>query len=120
MATLSAGLCVGARLRPGRWIQLANRSLAVALLLVTALWLYTTEITTPFSWATSLPLALCDTLTVVAAAALLTRRALLVELVWFWGLAGTLQALVTPDLATSASAFEFAEYVVAHLSPIHI
>src|SRR5438132_907921 len=47
-----------------------------------------------------LPLQLCDVAIFVAAAALWSRNQLLVEITYFWGLAGTLQALLTPDLGT--------------------
>jgi hypothetical integral membrane protein (TIGR02206 family) len=41
---------------------------------------------------------LCNWAGFLALFALVTRRPLLVELVYFWGLAGTFQALVTPNL----------------------
>jgi hypothetical integral membrane protein (TIGR02206 family) len=64
----------------------------------------------------SLPLALCDVALVVAALACWwPGQALLVELTWFWGLAGTLQAVATPDLTVSFPHLEFWEYVVAHV-----
>lgn len=64
----------------------------------------------------SLPLALCDVALVVAAAACWWPAfALLIELTWFWGLAGTLQAVATPDLSVGFPHLEFFEYVVGHL-----
>jgi hypothetical integral membrane protein (TIGR02206 family) len=39
----------------------------------------------------------------------------LVELTWFWGLAGTLQAVVTPDLDVGFPHLVFFQYVVGHL-----
>ncbi len=41
---------------------------------------------------------------------------LLVELTYFWGLAGTLQAVLTPDLSVGFPHPEFFEYVIAHLA----
>jgi len=64
---------------------------------------------------TSLPLSLCDVALVVAAIACFTRRRFLVELTYFWGLAGTVQAVFTPDLASGFPHLEFFEYVVGHL-----
>ncbi len=46
--------------------------------------------------ARALPLHLCDAAAAVSALALLTRRQVLFELSYFWGLAGATQALVTP------------------------
>ncbi len=45
----------------------------------------------------ALPLHLCDAAAAVTALALLTRRQILFELSYFWGLAGVTQALVTPS-----------------------
>ena len=60
-------------------------TLAVVLLVTSALWLQTTLGDQPFSAATSLPFALCDVAALVAAAALFTRQRLLVELTYFLG-----------------------------------
>lgn len=46
----------------------------------------------------ALPLHLCDLAVLVAPLALLTKRQLLLELLCFWGIGGSLQALVTPEL----------------------
>ena len=50
----------------------------------------------------------------VAAAALWTHRQLLVEITYFWGLAGTLQALLTPDLAEHFPSYPYLQYYIAH------
>ncbi|HEX5780589.1 MAG TPA: TIGR02206 family membrane protein [Solirubrobacteraceae bacterium] len=55
----------------------------------------------------NLPLHLTDVVTIVAVLALWTRRPLLVELTWFWGLTASLQAVLTPDLGSA----EFPELV---------
>jgi hypothetical integral membrane protein (TIGR02206 family) len=68
-----------------------------------------------WSASTSLPLALCDAAVIVAAAACWLRVPLLVELTYFWALAGTLQAIVTPDLQTGFPHLAFFEYLVGHL-----
>lgn len=44
------------------------------------------------------PLHLCDIAAFICGFALVTRRPLLCELAYFWGLAGTLQGLLTPNL----------------------
>ena len=38
-----------------------------------------------------------------------------VELTYFWGLAGTLQAVLTPDLHVGFPSLEFVQFVVGHL-----
>jgi hypothetical integral membrane protein (TIGR02206 family) len=114
MALTSAALCVGARRRPGPWVVWANRVLAAILVAVSLTWVVTTATATHWSMQSSLPLALCDLVTLVAAAALWSLRPTLVELTYFWGLAGTLQALLTPDAQVGFPSIEFFEYVVAH------
>jgi len=61
-----------------------------------------------------LPLQLCDVAILVAAAALWTRRPLLVEVAYFWGLAGTIQALITPDLPQHFPSYAYFQYYIAH------
>jgi hypothetical integral membrane protein (TIGR02206 family) len=109
-------LCVCARRRPGRWTAVAARCLG-ALLVVDAIVFATDPVLTgTWSARSSLPLALCDVALLVAAAACWwPTRLLLVELTWFWGLAGTLQAVATPDLSVGFPHIEFFEYVVGHL-----
>lgn len=62
----------------------------------------------------SLPLALCNFALLIAAAACWWRHPRLVELTYYWGLAGTLQGLLTPDLNVPFPRVEFFEYVVGH------
>jgi hypothetical integral membrane protein (TIGR02206 family) len=113
-AASCAGLVWTARRLSGRWTRWAERLLAMILLAVSIAWIVTSTTAVAWSWATSLPLPLCDVATLVAAAALWWRRPLLVELTYFWGLAGTLQALLTPDVNVGFPSMEFIEYVVAH------
>jgi hypothetical integral membrane protein (TIGR02206 family) len=68
-----------------------------------------------WSARTSLPLALCDMGVLVAAVACWWRLPLLVEITYFWGLAGTLQGVLTPDLDVGFPHLVFFQYVVDHL-----
>ncbi|MGE9267148.1 MAG: hypothetical protein ACQKBY_03545, partial [Verrucomicrobiales bacterium] len=45
-----------------------------------------------------LPFHLCDLAALICAAALLTRKDKLCELAYLWGLAGTIQGLITPNM----------------------
>ena len=65
--------------------------------------------------ATVSPAAYWSCVAVAAAAACWTRLAVLVELTYFWGLAGSLQAVVTPDLDVGFPHLVFFQYVVGHL-----
>jgi hypothetical integral membrane protein (TIGR02206 family) len=110
----AGGLCVLTRRSDRSTAIVVNVLLALVLLVTTGMWLATTLGGHRFSAATSLPFALCDLATLIAAAALLTRVRVLVELTWFWGLAGTLQSLLTPDLSEPFPSLVFVEYVLAH------
>jgi len=62
----------------------------------------------------ALPLHICGVATYLTAGVLLTRHQLVFELVYFFGLAGTLQAIVTPDDIEAFPSFEFLQYYVRH------
>lgn len=63
---------------------------------------------------TPLPLHLCDCAAIIGAVALVTRHRLLVEITYFWGLAGTLQGLITPDLAYAFPHPRFVAFFCLH------
>jgi hypothetical integral membrane protein (TIGR02206 family) len=109
-------LTVAARLRPGEWTSTAGRVLAVVLAVdsVTSIVRPIAEHT--FTVKASLPLSLCDVALVVAALACwLPSRPLLVELTYFWGLVGSLQGVLTPDLTQRFPELQFFVYVVGHV-----
>jgi hypothetical integral membrane protein (TIGR02206 family) len=62
----------------------------------------------------NLPLHLCDWATFTCAAALVWRHRLSYELTFFWGLAGTLQAVLTPDLDVGFPDPGFFAFQIAH------
>ena len=109
-------LCWACRRRPGPWVQWAGR--AIALVLAADALLFVVRQATSGTWSlqTSLPLALCDVALVVAAIACWNPSWQLgVELTYFWGLAATLQAVLTPDLHVGFPSVEFVQFVVGHL-----
>src|SRR5712664_143252 len=109
-------LVAAARLSPGPWTRIA--SIAMAIILVGAevgWWAYlVASHATGADLAYALPLQLCDAAIFIAGAALVLRRQVLIEITYFWGLAGTLQALLTPDLAQHFPSLLFFQYYVAH------
>jgi len=107
-------LCVAARRHPGRWTVMAGRGIGLVLAADAASWTIALLVRGTWSPETSLPLALCDMAVLVAAAACWWQSPVLVELTWFWGMAGTLQAVLTPDLAVSFPHLVFFQYVVGH------
>ena len=116
IVVVASGLTLAARLRPGPWTAAAARVLAAILISAeVGWWIYlATSGLSRSELATAFPLQLCDAAIFIAAFALLLRRQLLVEVTYFWGLAGTLQALITPDLPQHFPSFPFFQYYVAH------
>lgn len=62
----------------------------------------------------SLPMQLCDWALAVTIGALVTRSPRWFELAYFWGLGGTLQALITPNLRCGFPAFSFVTFFITH------
>jgi hypothetical integral membrane protein (TIGR02206 family) len=117
VAALACGcvvLCTWARLRPGRWRPRAAK--VIAILLLSDCVVDTIRQLVDGTWAlrTSMPLALCNLALLVAAAACWWRERWLVEVTYFWALAGTVQGLATPDLNVTFPHVEFFEYVIGH------
>jgi hypothetical integral membrane protein (TIGR02206 family) len=124
LAALGA-LCVAAvasvwapRRHPGRWVGAWERLLALAIL---AGWIgeYVADVVLG-TWTAQydLPLQLTDAVSVTAAVALWTRRALAVELVYFWSLTASLQALLTPDLAQTFPSIYYFTYFTYHIGAV--
>jgi len=63
-----------------------------------------------------LPFQLCDFAAVLAGFALLTRRRLLCELTYFWGLAATIQGLVTPAIQVGYPQLPYFAFFIQHFS----
>ena len=89
------------KLARGRAEMPLRRLVAAALLIHVAFktWLWIVIMERP--WNEMLPLHLCDVADVMAAILLIRGGQFLYELVYFWGLSGTLQALLTPDIPWS-------------------
>jgi len=64
----------------------------------------------------SLPLHLCDLAAMIAGFALLTEKRLLCVLTYFWGLAATIQALLTPAITVGFPHPAFVAFFVQHFS----
>ena len=104
-------LVVAARRRPGPWLKLFAAALVVD---EVSWWVFIAAGGSPAQAAQPLPLQVCDVAIFLAAAALWTRHPLLVELTYFWGLAGTLQALLSPDLPQHFPTYPYFQYYIAH------
>jgi hypothetical integral membrane protein (TIGR02206 family) len=63
---------------------------------------------------TALPLYLCDVVSLVLAYALITRRQRFAEIGYLWGIAGTVQGLITPTLYFSWDTPEYYAFFAQH------
>jgi hypothetical integral membrane protein (TIGR02206 family) len=68
----------------------------------------------PNSLDNLLPFHLCDLAAVVAGFALVTRKPILLTLTYFWGLAATTQALITPALSIGPPELPFIHFFFQH------
>lgn len=114
IALLCAGAALGGRRLPER-AQEAGRWGLAALLLGYALAYYAVALSQRgFRWDESLPINVCDVVLYGAVAALLLRSRVGFELAYFWGLAGTLQGLLTPDLRSGFPTFRYFHFFWGH------
>jgi hypothetical integral membrane protein (TIGR02206 family) len=113
---LCAALCLGARRRAGSWTRWVRYALALLLTAIAATFVVTPLVDGTWTAHYSLPVDLCDAAVLVAAFACVRPGAqVAVELTWFWGLAGTVQAIITPDLDVGFPHLAFWEFVLGHL-----
>ncbi|MFH1067091.1 MAG: TIGR02206 family membrane protein [bacterium] len=66
------------------------------------------------SWQNALPMHLCDWAAFCVIITLVWRRQWIYEIAYFWGLAGTLQAVLTPDLSFAFPNPRFITFFVSH------
>lgn len=116
IAISAAALVAAAKLRPGNWTRVAGLVLAVVLIgAEIGWWIYLAATgAKDAELGSALPLQLCDTAIFISALALVLRTQLLIEITYFWGLAGTIQAVITPDLLEHFPSFPYFQYYVAH------
>jgi len=65
-------------------------------------------------WYKALPLQLCDWAMIVIIGALWTANRRWLEIAYFWGIGGTLQAIITPNLRFGFPDLRFISFFVAH------
>jgi hypothetical integral membrane protein (TIGR02206 family) len=115
LVVVAVPLCVAARRAPGRWTAAVAAIIAITLVIAELSWQPYVVANHTWSAAASLPVQLCDVGGFVAAAALVWRQLLLVEVAYFWGLGGTLQAVLTPDLQDHHfPSFPYLQFYVTH------
>ncbi len=108
-------LIVGKKSDKGR--RLTNMALIainlLALPLSLAAW---ATLQAPKSLDNFLPFHLCDVATITSALALITKRPLFCAMTYFWGLAATIQALLTPAISVGFPHPPFIMFFVQHFA----
>jgi len=114
-AAVAALLVAGARRWGDAWAIPIGRALAVVILSGFVCEQVTYALRGEWTAEVNLPLQLTDAVTLVSVAALWRpESALLVELVYFWALSASLQAVLTPDLGQPFPDVLFLTYFATH------
>ncbi len=114
LALLAAGIVQASRHSGRRSRNWLGHALAFALLAYAAAMYLRLALRGGLSWAYSLPLELCHWVLIACLLSVLTGNRLASEISYFWGLGGTLQAVLTPDLLDGFPSWEFIQYFWAH------
>jgi hypothetical integral membrane protein (TIGR02206 family) len=91
-----------------------RRPLAAAILGAFLLEYLVNAFQSTWDWGFNLPLQLSDVVALLAPLALWTAAPLLVEIVYFWALTASLQAVVTPDLNRTFPSVFYFTYFTTH------
>ena len=111
---VAVGLSIGARVFPGRWTTWVSRVIGT-ILIANEVWYVTQlQLTGQFTFSHSLPLYLCDVAAFLAGVSLWWPHHRLVEITYFWALAGTLQGLLTPDMYPAFPTYGYMQYYTDH------
>ena len=113
MAAIAA-LVIGARMRPGPWITPAARALALLIVANEIGWWVWQASHHALNLAGDLPLFPCDVAGFAAALALWMRAQMLVEMTWFWGIAGTVNGVISPDIGDHFPSYPYFQYFIQH------
>ena len=115
--TISLPFVLAAFVRKSRWARserIIARLFAVLLLANYVGYEIYLALTEGLAWQKALPFQLCDWAMVAIIVALLTGRERLLEVAYFWGIGGTLQAIITPDLKYAFPDVRFLTFFIAH------
>lgn len=115
--TVSLPFALAAFVRKSRWPRserLIGRFFAVLLLMNYVGFEIYLAATEGLVWQKALPFQLCDWAMVAIIVAFLTGRERWLEVAYFWGIGGTLQAILTPDLKYAFPDVHFFTFFIAH------
>jgi len=113
MPLIAAGLTWWSR-RDTRRIRVIRMILGFVLMVNELVWYWYYVRQDWFVFPYSLPLQLCDILVWIAVSVMLFPRQRTYELLYYWGLSGTLMAVLTPDLSTPLFSYVSIRFFAAH------
>ena len=102
------------RTRPGKWVTALSWTIGSGLIINLALWQIITARSGNWAARSTLPLDLCDIAAVVVAVTLFWPHTRLVEISWFWALAGTVQAIITPSYLIEFPSYDWVQFYGGH------
>jgi hypothetical integral membrane protein (TIGR02206 family) len=115
VALVNLVLITAGRRLPDRWRAPIRYSLAAVLLVDEALWHWWNASTGQWSILKMLPLHLCSVLVFLSAVMLITKGYAIFEFAYLIGIAGALQALLTPDAGPYGFPhFRFFQVMISH------
>ena len=115
--TISLPFVLAAFVRKSRWPRserIIGQLLAVMLLVNYVGYEIYLVATAGLEWKKALPFQLCDWAMVTIIVSLLTGRERWLEVAYYWGIGGTLQAILTPDLKYAFPHIRFLTFFIAH------
>jgi hypothetical integral membrane protein (TIGR02206 family) len=95
-----------------------GRGLGIFLLSYALLFYVRMGIAHALSWEYTLPLELCNWVLIACLVGLFFSNQLASEIAYFWGLGGTLQAILTPDLGNGFPSWDFVLFFWGHGSTL--
>jgi hypothetical integral membrane protein (TIGR02206 family) len=116
---IGAGIILAGRGYPAsRLVKAMERGFAVMLFITPFVPVWTQWRAGAFDLQSVLPAQYCDLAAFAGAAALWTHRHVFCEIVYFFGLSGTLQGLLTPALTRDYPSFSYFHFFTAHVAVV--
>jgi hypothetical integral membrane protein (TIGR02206 family) len=102
------------RSRDSTLVRSVEKALAIVLLVIPLIPAVRQSLEGAIDIQSAIPIQYCDIAAFAGAAALWSRRQIFCEVVYFFGLSGTVQGLITPALTEDFPAFGYFHFFIAH------
>jgi hypothetical integral membrane protein (TIGR02206 family) len=95
-------------------VRMVEKTLAVVLAVIPVVPAVQQSLAGGMDIQSAIPVQYCDIAAFAGAAALWSRRQIFCEIVYFFGLSGTIQGLITPALTVDFPDFDYFHFFIAH------